>query len=171
MTRTKAIPDAAVFATIRQMLVAQGDRAVTFASVGRATKLAASTLVQRFGTRDAMVRAAVLAAWDDLDASTVTAIAADKGPQGLLKALDTAPLDLSVLEFSLHDPALRDRARLWRERVEAALALRLGGGDKTREGKAREGAAILFAAWQGQRVWQATGTDGFRLKDAVKRLD
>ena len=32
MSRTKAIPDATVFAAIRQMLVADGDRAVSFAA-------------------------------------------------------------------------------------------------------------------------------------------
>ena len=163
MSRTKAIPDTTVFAAIRQMLIADGDRAVSFAAVGRAAKLAAPTLVQRFGSRDAMVRAALLAAWDDLDAAAATAIAGDKGPQGLLKALDLSPPDPALLDLTLRDPVLRDRASQWRNRVEAALATRLGGGDK-----ACEGAAILFAAWQGQRLWLA---DGFRLKDAVKRLD
>jgi hypothetical protein len=41
----------------------------------------------------------------------------------------------------------------------------LGGGQK-----ARDGAALLFAAWQGQALWSAAGDHSFRLKDAVKRL-
>ena len=166
MSRAKTIPDATVFAAVRQMLMAEGDRAVSFAAVGRVAKLAAPTLVQRFGSRDAMVRAALVAAWDDLDATAASAIAADKGPQGLLKALDTNPPDATLLDMSLRDAALRPRAAAWRDQIVASLALRLGGGDK-----GREGAAILFAAWQGQRLWQVAGADGFRLKDAVKRLD
>lgn len=113
-----------------------------------------------------MVRAAIQAAWDDLEAATAATLAADKGPQGLLKALNAFPPDPTLLDMTLRDPALRPRASAWRDRIELALAERLGGGDK-----AREGAAILFAAWQGQRVWQAAGAEGFRLKDAVKRLD
>ena len=48
---------------------------------------------------------------------------------------------------------------------ETALALRLGGGPQ-----GREAATILFAAWQGQILWQTAGGKGFRLKDALKRL-
>ena len=49
--------------------------------------------------------------------------------------------------------------------METALTLRLGGGQK-----ARDSAALLFAAWQGQALWSGAGEPGFRLKDAVKRL-
>ena len=62
---------------------------------------------------------------------------------------------------SLDDTA-RTRATDWRRMVETALAQRLGPGEK-----GREAAAILFAAWQGQALW---GGDGFRIKDAAKRL-
>ena len=64
MARLKLIPDSAVFACVRQLLAAGGDRAVAFASVARATGLAAPTLVQRFGGRDAMVERALLAGWE-----------------------------------------------------------------------------------------------------------
>ena len=77
-----------------------------------------------------------------------------------------ASLDLSSLAADLRDPRLRDRATAWRETVEAALAVRLGGG-----AKAHEMAAILFAAWQGQALWERAGGRGFKLKDALKRLD
>jgi hypothetical protein len=43
--------------------------------------------------------------------------------------------------------------------------MRLGNGPK-----AKDSAALLFAAWQGQALWATAGEDGFRLKDAVKRL-
>jgi AcrR family transcriptional regulator len=165
MPRRKLIPDATIFATIQQMLASGGERAVSFATVAAATGLAAPTLVQRFGSRDGMVRAARLAAWDALEARTAEAIAktADKGPQGLLKAI--GPVDATAIAADLRDPDLAVRAGAWRATVESALSLRLGTGPK-----ARESAALLFAVWQGQMAWAATGDSAFRLKDAVKRL-
>lgn len=165
MPRTRTISDETVFATIQRLLEEGGEKAVSFGSVSLATGLAPPTLVQRYGTRDGMVRAARLAAWDALDRRTAEAIAgtADKGPQGLLKAL--GPVDPLAITADLRDPELARRAAGWRSAVETALAQRLGAGQK-----ARESAALLFAAWQGQALWSGAGDAGFRLKDAVKRL-
>ena len=58
-----------------------------------------------------------------------------------------------------------DAAAAWREHVETAIALRLGGGRK-----AKDSAAMIFAAWQGRLIWGGSGDGGFRLKDAIKRL-
>jgi hypothetical protein len=88
---------------------------------------------------------------------------AGKGPQGLLKAI--GPVSISAISLDLRDPVLSARAAAWRSAVEAALAPRIGTGSK-----ARESAALLFAAWQGQLLWSSTGDSGPRLKDAVKRL-
>ena len=68
MGRTKVIPDAEIYQLIRDLLAQGGDKAVAFSSVGRACGLAPATLVQRYGTRDGMVRKALLEAWDNLDA-------------------------------------------------------------------------------------------------------
>ena len=165
MPRHRSISDDRVFAAVQALLDAGGDRAVSFSSVAAATGLAPPTLVQRYGSRDGMVRAARLAAWDALEATTAKAIVAtqDKGPQALIKAM--GPLDAATLAQDFRDPDLMQRAAAWRAMVEAALALRLGSGQK-----ARESAALLFAAWQGQALWAKAGEDGFRLKDAVKRL-
>ena len=172
MARTKLIPDLAVFAEIRRLLAERGERALSFASVAQATGLAAPTLVQRFGSRDAMLHAALQAAWDQVEAETRTAEAEAalnaKGAHAFLKALGAdAPgaVDLTLLAADLRDDALRARAEAWRAQVETALSLRLGGGPA-----GREAAAVLFAAWQGQMLWQAAGGKGFRLKDAIKRL-
>lgn len=172
MARRKIIPDTDVYAEIRRMIVRDGERAVSFQTVARAIGLAAPTLVQRFGTREAMVHGALAAGWEALEAATDTAEADAplnaKGAQAFLKALgaDTPEAaDLSHLAADFRDPVLRERADRWRQRVETAIALRLGGG-----AKAQEAAALLFAAWQGQRLWQPAGGKGFRLKDAVKRL-
>lgn len=165
MPRTRTIPDDQVFAALQRLLEEGGDRAVSFGSVARLTGLAPPTLVQRYGSRDGMVKAARLAAWDALEKRTGEAIAAtaDKGPQGLLKAI--GPVAPSALAADLRDPDLAQRAAGWRAGVETALALRLGSGQK-----AKESAALLFAAWQGQTLWSGAGEQAFRLKDAVKRL-
>ncbi|MDP3958888.1 MAG: TetR family transcriptional regulator [Pseudorhodobacter sp.] len=172
MARTKSISDDAVLATVRQLLATGGDKAVTFASVAQAARLAAPTVVQRFGSREAMLRAALVAAWDALDAATAVAEAeapmTAKGAQGLLKALATMhpeAVDPAGLAAGFRDAALRARATGWRARIEAALAARLGAGVD-----GREAAALLFAAWQGQLLWQDAGGKGFRLKDAVRRI-
>lgn len=138
---------------------------MSFASVAAVTGLAPPTLVQRYGSRDGMVHAARSAAWDKLAKSTSEAIllTENKGPQALLKALGAA--DPSNLVSDSRDPDLAQRAAVWRATVESALALRLGTGQK-----ARESAALLFAAWQGQMLWHRAGGKGFRLKDALKRI-
>ena len=165
MPRNRTIPDEQVHAAIQRLLDRGGDKAVSFGSVAAATGLAAPTLVQRYGSRDGMVRIARMAAWDALEARTVLAITASagKGPQGLLKAI--GPVDPQGMATDFRDPELAQRAAAWRATVESALALRLGTGEK-----AREGAALLFAAWQGHALWSAVGVPGFRLKDAAKRL-
>ncbi len=172
MGRTKTVSDAEVFAAIYQLLAAGGEKAVAFASVARATGLAGPTLVQRFGSRAGMVRAAHLAAWDALEAATAAAVAASelssKGAQNLLKSLadgQTASVDPAVLCVDLRDAEIRQRAKAWRRSVEVTLGLQLGGG-----AKGREAAALLFAAWQGQLLWKGTGGKGFKIKDAIKAL-
>lgn len=172
MPRRKIIPDAEVHATVRRLLAEGGDKAVAFGPVARQTGLAAATLVQRFGSRDAMVQAALCDGWDRLDAACQTAEAESpltaKGAAGFLKRLgaETAGgAELSLLAVDFRDAVLRQRAAQWRARVETALALRLGGG-----AKAREAAAVLFAAWMGQVMWLPAGGKGFKLKDALKRL-
>lgn len=172
MSRQKIISDQHVFAVLRALLVQSGVRGASFGAVSRATGLAAPTLVQRYGSQEAMVRAALSDGWDTLDQTTEAAEGmADlsiKGAHLLVKALGDGcggAAGLPLLVRHLEDPALRLRAMAWRARVEQALAVRLGGG-----AKGREAAAMLFAAWQGQMLWLGAGARGFKLKDAVKRL-
>lgn len=165
MPRSRTIPDDRIFSAIQRLLAQGGDKAVSFSSVSAATGLAAPTLVQRYGSRDGMVRAARVSAWERLEAATSAAVLEtdNKGPHALLKALATP--DAADLVADTRDPDLAQRAAVWRATIEAALALRLGTGQK-----ARESAALLFAAWQGQLLWARTGQTGLKLKDAVRRL-
>lgn len=164
MARTKSIPDADVLAAVRALQAEGGDKAVSFGSVAQRTRLAPSTLAQRFGTVGAMQRAAHLDGWRQVTAATAAALdqAAEKGPQGLLKALEGLAAPVAALRLGASDDKSRALADDWRKMVETALAQRLGQGEK-----AREAAAILFAAWQGQMLWWG---EGFRIKDAAKRL-
>ncbi len=147
---------------------AGGAKAVTFGAVAAGAGLAASSLVQRHGSVEGMVRDAQIAFWTRMLAEAVRAAAdapvSGKGAAALLKTLGEAA-GQGVAACLSSDPAVAAAATAWRARVEADLALRLGGG-----AKGREAAAVLFAAWQGQVLWQSAGDRGFRLRDAVKRL-
>jgi AcrR family transcriptional regulator len=165
MPRTRTIPDSRVFAAIEGLKAKGGTKAVSFATVAAVTGLAPPTLVQRYGSIEAMLHAARSAAWDDIGARTAAAmtLAADKGAAGFLRAI--GPLDVAAIAADLSDEALSGRAASWRAGVETALAQKIGSGQK-----ARETAAVLFAAWLGQSLWANTGTESFRMKDLVKRL-
>jgi hypothetical protein len=164
MSRPRTIPDSTIFAAILRLIAEGGEKAVAFSTVAQATGLSAPSLVQRYGALPDMTRAALMGEWDRIGTLTTSAIAdmatGSKGPQALLKALSPAP-GPAVLAASLRDARLRGRARSWRAMVEAALAQQ--GGDV-------EDAALLFAAWQGQAMWEGFGDKGFKLKDAIKRL-
>lgn len=173
MVRPRTVSDEAVFAAVRGLLAAGGPRAVSFAAVARQSGLSGASLVQRYASRDGMVRAALAAGWEALQARTeAAATAAAPGPRGaaqLLKALAAeagGAGGLAVLAGGLDDRALRRRAADWRATVEAALAGRLGGGRR----QAAEAAALLFLAWQGRILWQEAGGPGFRLRAAAERL-
>ncbi|MGV8988244.1 MAG: transcriptional regulator [Cypionkella sp.] len=168
MARPRTLPDSQVFAAILQMIAAEGEKSVAFSAVARATGLAGASLVQRYGSLPEMVEAALCWGWDELDAMTAIVeaevSATEKGPQALLKALGdkrgVLPM-VSLLAASQRHARLRARAADWRLQVETMLAARL---------HSHETAAMLFAAWQGQVLWDGAGDKGFRLKDVLKRL-
>ncbi len=163
MARPRTVSDRLVLDAVREIVRTGGDRAATFSAVASASGLSPPSLVQRYGSRDDMVRTALLAGWTAMEAALDTAEAAapltPKGAAALLKALE--PAAAAMPEQRPRDAALAKAATAWRERVETALAVRLGSG-----GKDRAGAAILFAAWQGRLAWSGT----FRLKEAAARL-
>lgn len=171
MARPRTLPDSDVFAAILHRIATEGEKAVSFASIARATGLAGASLVQRYGGLPQMVEQALVWGWDQLEARATAAEVAthDKGPQALLKALGEGGPNLPIaalpmaalLTASLRNARLRARAAGWRAKVEAMLTARLPDHER---------AAILFAAWQGQVLWEAAGAKGFRLKDALKRL-
>lgn len=169
MARKKLISDIELQTLILAQLLTEGDKAVSFASVSALCGLAPPTLVQRYGSRDAMVKAAILAGWDQLQAVTVAAsddaFVSAKGAQAMLKEVAASINIPALLAESHRDKDLNSRATAWRSQLELALSGCLGGGTK-----GREAGALMFAAWQGRLMWDTAGGKSFRLGEALRRL-
>lgn len=168
MARPKTLPDSEIFAAILQRIAAEGEKAVAFSAISRATGLAGPSLVQRYGSLAKMVEAALNWGWDELDRMAQNAAAVDlsgaKGAQAFLKGLTQGALAVpmaALLAASLRHPHVRPRATAWKDAVEGILADLLHD---------REAAVIVFAAWQGQVLWDGLENNRFRLKDLLKRL-
>jgi AcrR family transcriptional regulator len=143
-----------IYTAVTTLIRNEGLAAVTFRAVQAQVGLAPASLVQRYGSRDGMIDAAIHDAFDRLDAATDTAISAAgpgrEGARGLLfnlSATAAGPGDLALLHLAFSRPALQTRASSWRQRLENALAERLGSDTD---------AAIGFAAWQGALLWSET---------------
>jgi AcrR family transcriptional regulator len=165
MSRPKLIPDSDVQNAILYLLDCEGEKAVSFSRVARTTGLAPATLVQRFGSLDGMLKAALNSGWDAADATLTAACTASLDQKGALQLLKSLPEVNSLLAASQRDEALRQRAAHWRGAVEAALTMRLGS--KSKQGQK---AALLFALWQGQLIWQNSGGKSLKLKEVLKQL-
>ena len=70
MPRPKTLPDSDVLEAALKIIHGGGPEALTFASLAKASGLSAATLVQRFGSKEDLKRAALLHAWDHLDRET-----------------------------------------------------------------------------------------------------
>ncbi|WP_146010264.1 transcriptional regulator [Acidimangrovimonas sediminis] len=177
MSRPRSIPDAEVLGHVRALIAAGGGKSVTFSAVSRAAGLAGSSLVQRYGDRDAMVRAALADGWAVLMARTeeaaATAPRTAKGGADFLKLVAKAEDNLlSVLVPRQRAPELRDLAEAWRARMEAELALRVATDEK-KPARQREAAAVAFAAWLGRLMWEGAGPGGetgLKLKAIVRQV-
>lgn len=125
----------------------------------RAAGLSPATLVQRFGTRDAMIEAVLLHAWDELDARTSTADAENPvtpaGAINLLMTLSPGQADIAdgllLLREDIRHPALRARGAAWGSVLAGALGRRLAvaAPDMGRLGWQ------MASVWQGAIIWQA----------------
>lgn len=161
MARPRRISDATVHEAVLSLIRVRGEKAVTFSAVAERAGLAASSLAERHGSIAGLIADTRAGQWQRLETATEAALAlAPLDAKGALVLLKTLRQELPPLGT---DPA---RALRWRERLEAALALRLGGGTK-----GREAALILFAVWQGQGQWIGVADSReIRLKSVLKRL-
>jgi AcrR family transcriptional regulator len=167
MGRPRRVPDADVAAAILRLIGEGGERAVNFASVGAAVGLAPSSLVDRHGSRDAMLAWALQDFWTTRSAKARAGLGevppGRKGAALWLKA-QSAPKgtdDPALLGLSRMTDA-HDAAQHWRSEIEAGLRQLLRCD--------RETAALIFAVWamRGQRL--ADGKPAFGLRDAIRRL-
>lgn len=162
MARPKTISDEAILRAAIAVMGEKGPDGLTFLQVARAVGLSAATLVQRYGTKAAMVQAALLHAWDDLDARTAEADAtAPLTPQGAIAMLvslsGSAPEiedygnGLLLLREDMRDPALRARGAAWGRALAKALGRRLSDDPMRQTSLGR----LMASQWQGAQLWWA----------------
>ena len=163
MPRKRTISDEALLDAALLLARANGPDSLTFAALAASTGLAAPTIVQRFGSKAALLRAAMSRAWDQLDADTAAADqAAPMGATGvvdLLVALSAQynPEDfadqLLLLREDLRDPVLRARGDAWMQTLVIAIERRLVSRRRDRDRVADLG-RLVIAQWQGTlTVW------------------
>lgn len=160
MPRPKTLPDSAVLKAAYAIVHRDGPDALTFSTLAQACGLSASTLVQRFKSKAALIRSALSYAWDGLDEKTATVSAkVPKTPNGAVQLLTLLSKDygeieayadaLLILREDLRDPALRARGAKWKtvltRTLEDCFAAEL---------QAPQGIGLLMAAqWQGSVLW------------------
>ena len=161
MPRKRSIPDEDLLDAALLVVREAGPDALSFGVLAPRAGLAASTIVQRFGTKAALLRAALGRAWDLLDAETARAdAAAGPGPAGVVDLLvqlsgqydehGDFPDGLRVLAEDLRDPVLRERGRAWIATLGAAIERRLASAP----GGATGLGVLVVAHWQGTlTVW------------------
>jgi AcrR family transcriptional regulator len=183
MPRKRTISDQDLLDAALDIVRASGPDALTFAALAPRAGLAASTIVQRFGTKASLLRAALSRAWDLLDEETATAAdTAPLEPHGVVELLvqlsgqydpDDYADQLLLLREDLRDPVLRARGRTWLATLTAAVERRLGPAPGS-----ASGLGMLFVAhWQGTlTVWSFTrdgpliGAVRTALEDLLVRL-
>lgn len=156
MPRPKSLSDEAVLEAALTLMRQHGPDALSFGTLAKATGLSGATLVQRFGSKQALIRAATSHAWDQLDRATSEAVAsAPGGAEGVVTLLialsgygdiETYADNLLILREDLRDPDLRARGQAWHAVLVEAIGARLphhGEGFAT----------IILDQWQGSLLW------------------
>jgi AcrR family transcriptional regulator len=163
MPRKRSIDDDDLLDAALVLVRRAGPEGLTFQALASAVGLSPATIVQRFKTKPGLVRAALVRAWDLLDADTTAAIAAaPDGRTGVVALLtrlsgqydarDFAD-QLRVLREDLRDPVLVARGQAWLARLGVAIEARL---DDVPGGPRGLGILVL-AQWQGTlTVWAFT---------------
>ena len=160
MPRPKTLADADVLATAHRLIHEGGPQALTFARLAYASGLSASTLVQRFKSKDGLMQSTLLHAWDRLDEKTAgLAAAIPKTPEGAVALLVALSRDyggiesyaegLLILREDLRDPALRARGASWK----AALSSALEECFATVPHVPRGIGLLIASQWQGSLLW------------------
>ncbi len=167
MPRPRTLTDQHLLDLVLKLIHAEGPEAATFAAVSKVSGLSGSTLVQRFSTKAAMLRQALLHAWDQLDAETAqlfeTIPSTPQGAVALLAGLsgnygDSAAVyadGLRLLREDFRDPVLRARGAAWRRALVKAVS-----GCFANAGRPEVTARLMLAQWQGSLLWWGFEADG-----------
>lgn len=175
MPRPKKIGDDMVLAAAGEIVARGGPEALTFASVGAAAGLSPASLVQRYGSRDALMRATLLSLWDGLDAATARAdalrpvsvegaIALLAGLSGQYDSEEEQAQGLLLLREDFRDPVLRARGVRWGEALALALGRRLTPDAAMQPLLGR----LMASQWQGCLIWWGFSRRG-SLRDFVRK--
>ncbi|MCX2723489.1 TetR/AcrR family transcriptional regulator [Roseibium salinum] len=162
MTRPKLMSDELVLDKLLKTLSETGPDGLTFARAAAGVGLSAATLVQRYGSRETMVEATLLHAWDRLDQATRAADAeAPLTPAGAIDFLlrlmpeETAEHNttdgLLLLREDIRNPTLRARGAAWGHYLASALGRRLTANPDHMERLGWQMAGV----WQGALIWWA----------------
>jgi AcrR family transcriptional regulator len=160
LPRPKTLPDQDVLKAAYALMHERGPEALSFAVVGEVCGLSASTLVQRFKTKDRLVQATLLYAWDRLDEKTAALAAkAARTPAGAIKLLaglsgayggiEAYANGLLVLREDVRDPDLRARGTAWK----AVLSKALDACFATTPAAPRGIGLLMATHWQGSLLW------------------
>ena len=159
MPRPRTVSDAELLGGALAVAARVGPDSVTFAAVAAEVGLSPATLVQRFGSKPALLKAALLHGWDQLEAQTAALDATlPETPGGAIEMLVTlsGPDDpqgfadgLRVLRADFQDPDLMLRGERWGRFLAEALGRRLADGSGPRP----DLGALMAAQWQGTILW------------------
>ena len=156
MPRPRKASDAEILDHTLALMEQLGSDALTFAALAERTGLSGSTLVQRFGTKQGLIAAAVAHAWDALDRQTSELLQNEPStPEGALDIItrlteqygdiDTYADKLRVLREDLRNPEFRARGNAWVNALAAGLEQRFAGAP-------RGFGLQLIAQWQGALI-------------------
>jgi AcrR family transcriptional regulator len=162
MPRSKSQSDEQVLDAALAVVHSDGVDRLTFAALAERCGLSAATLVQRFGTKPALIQRTLLHAWDKLQARTLElASSVPRTPDGAVQLLvglshhDGTAEDfaegLLVLREDLHDPVLRSRGAAWEATLTAAVSECFASVPAAPRGIG----FALAAHWQGALIWWA----------------
>jgi AcrR family transcriptional regulator len=160
MGRPRTVDDETLLDSALRIVRESGPDSLSFGALAARVDLAASTLVQRFGSKQNLLRAALSLAWDRLDQDTARAIAnAGGGRAGVIDLLvalsgqyraDDFADQLLILREDLRDPVLRERGRVWIGVLADAIEARLRTARRNPDGLGQ----LVVTHWQGSlTVW------------------
>lgn len=162
MGRIKTVSDMQALDALLGAIEKTGPDGLTFSRASAAIGLSSATLVQRFKTRDAMIEAVLLHAWNRLDTLTSAAdVESPATPAGAIALLlrltpgSTPGHDVTegllLLREDLRNPVLRIRGHAWGDYLAKALGSRLA----PQSGSAEQLGWQMLAMWQGAIIWWA----------------